>query len=345
MSKKLHLILFFISASLLSGYSQDIHFSQYNETPQFLNPASTGVYSGYIRAIVNYKNQWMAMGKAYSTGAASIDAPLFDKKETKPYLGAGINFFSDKAGESKFGLTQANVCLSVVVPMTRMSKISVGFSGGGAQHKANLEGLQWGNQYNGKGFDTNNPSFEEHPINSFTYFDLGAGIYYEYFSGKATMTRNEQKRFAIGFACFHMNQPKQKYFMIEEKLYPKFVVSMNSHFDITGTRFSLLPSFACFIQKKSHEYNVGIVARYRVRNGTKITGFYSESGIALGVNYRINDAFIPQVYYEIADFAIGISYDYTTSKYASTAKFVGSIEVSLKYHIMKGAVMKNKDVI
>ena len=55
-----------------SLFSQDIHFSQYNETPQLINPAATGLYNGYVRAIINYKNQWMAMGKAYNLSLIHI---------------------------------------------------------------------------------------------------------------------------------------------------------------------------------------------------------------------------------------------------------------------------------
>ncbi len=36
--------------------AQDVHFSQFTETPQLLNPGATGVYSGYMRGIINYKN-------------------------------------------------------------------------------------------------------------------------------------------------------------------------------------------------------------------------------------------------------------------------------------------------
>ena len=39
--------------------AQDVHFSQFNETPQLLNPGATGVYNGYMRGIINYKNQGM----------------------------------------------------------------------------------------------------------------------------------------------------------------------------------------------------------------------------------------------------------------------------------------------
>jgi type IX secretion system PorP/SprF family membrane protein len=328
-------ILFIVSNNLVS---QDIHFSQYNETPQLINPASTGLYNGYVRAIINYKNQWMAMGKAYNTSAASLDLPLFDKKPNKSYLGFGFNFFSDKAGDSKFGLTQVNLCLSAILPLTRTSKLSFGLTGGGAQHKANLESVSWGNQFNGTTFDTQNiPSGEALAVNSFMYADLGAGINYEYFSGKESMERDEQKRLSIGFACYHINQPTQTYFTINEKLYAKFVGNMAGNFDLSGSRFSLLPTLACFFQGKSREYDAGCAINFRIRNGTKVTGFYSESGLAIGINYRFKDSFMPTIAYHIGNVAIGFAYDYSTSDYAQANKHFGSLEVYLRYNIIKGA--------
>jgi hypothetical protein len=74
-----------------------------------------------------------------------------------------------------------------------------------------------------------------------------------------------------------------------------------------------------------------------LRNGTKVTGFNSESGLAIGINYRFKDAFIPTVSYHIGNVAIGFAYDYSTSDYAQANKHFGSIEVYLKYNIIKGA--------
>ena len=179
-------------------HAQDIHFSQFNETPQLLNPGATGVYSGYIRAIANYKNQWAAMGNAFNTVASSVDMPLFDKNEKKAHLGVGLNFFSDKAGDSKFGLTQVNLCIAGILPVdAKGSKLSMGVSIGGAQHKATLAGLQWGSQYDGAGFNTAMSTNEALGVNSFTYFDLGAGLFYQYLQPICHIIFQKQKNIFV----------------------------------------------------------------------------------------------------------------------------------------------------
>ena len=334
-----------LTAASLPAAAQDVHFSQFTETPQLLNPAATGVYNGYMRAIINYRNQWSAMGKAFNTGAASFDIPMFDYNERKAHLGAGINFFNDRAGDANFGLTQVNICIAGILPVSRESKFSMGISIGGAQHKANLNSLTWGNQYNGQGFDPNINSYEDKPINSFMYADLGAGIYYEYNTGKVTFERNEAKRLGIGVAYYHINRPTQKYFSVSEKLYGKIVATINGHFDKTGTKLSVRPSAMFALQGPSMEITAGCALRYRLKNGTKITGFYSESGIAIGVNYRVNDAVIPYLFYEFKDLGIGISYDLNVSSYKAASHMNGGVEVSLKYFIQKGPLFKQKKML
>jgi type IX secretion system PorP/SprF family membrane protein len=325
--------------------AQDVHFSQFSETPQLLNPGATGVYNGYMRAIINYKNQWMAMGKSFNTQAASFDIPLFDYNQRKAHLGAGLNFFNDKAGDSQLGITQVNVCLAGILPVSKESKLSLGISFGGAQQKVNMSSVVWGSQYNGTGFDPSLNSNETATSSSFAYLDLGAGLYYEYFSGKATLDRNEAKRLGIGVAYYHLTQPEQKYFSVSEKLYRKLVVTVNGHFDRSGTKISLRPSALYVLQGPSSEISIGCAVRYRLKDGTKITGFNNETGISIGLHYRVKDAFIPQVYFEMGNLGVGVSYDLNVSSYKVATRSNGGPEISLKYFIQKGALFKQKNMI
>jgi type IX secretion system PorP/SprF family membrane protein len=332
-------------AITFSGVAQDIHFSQYLETPQLINPATTGVYNGYIRGIVNYKNQWAAMGNAFNTMAASVDIPAFDYNERKAHLGVGMNFFNDKAGDAGLGLTQLNLCFAGIIPVSRASKLSMGISVGGAQHKANLSSLSWGNQYDGDGFDPLINSGEANSINSFMYADLGAGMYFETTLGKRTLDRTEHKHFGIGASYQHINRPVQKYLSMSEKLYSKLVVNMDGFFDRSGTPLSILPSGILFLQGPNTEITLGCGLRYRIRNGTKITGFINETALGVNVAYRVGDAFIPSLKFEMQNFSVGVSYDVNLSAYKAVSRMNGGVEVFLKYYIEKGALFKQKNVI
>ena len=77
-------IIIFCVISIISGISvisgQDIHFSQFNNTPLIINPALTGVFNGNHRVFLNYKDQWRSIGAPYKTYAISYDVVLFKEK-------------------------------------------------------------------------------------------------------------------------------------------------------------------------------------------------------------------------------------------------------------------------
>ena len=342
--RTLRLCVQYFSLSLLSivnCFAQDIHFSQFTETPLLINPALTGLYNGEQRASLNHKNQWTVMGNPYKTTAASFDMPMFNDKKNQGYLGAGINIFRDKAGDSQFGTTQVNLSISGILPMDEFNKISVGIQGGIAQRSANISTLQWGSQYSGQAFDTNLPANETNNLSSFNYADMAAGAVYEFSNANSSSFSQDVLKINAGISCYHVNKPLQKFIVSgSERLNKKWVAYSAMRWDIPDTKISLVPSVMYLKQSTSSEINLGTAIRYKVQSGSKITGFYSESAVSFGCHYRFKDAIIPQLYYEVADYAIGISYDFNTSAYSEVSNAKGGIELSLRYTNLKGALRK-----
>src|ERR1017187_2869726 len=103
--------------------AQDIHFSQFNQSPLTLNPALAGT-TVWIRASMIYRTQWSAVTVPYQTLGASFDIKskrrwIKVKNETEKYrksgengFGWGINFFNDRAGDGKIGTWQLNASLA-----------------------------------------------------------------------------------------------------------------------------------------------------------------------------------------------------------------------------------------
>lgn len=324
-----------------TAFAQDIHFSQFSETPLLVNPSMTGLYEGYQRVAINYKNQWVAMGSPYNTGVATFDMPFFNDKKDKGYFGAGLNVFKDKAGDSQFGTTQVNLSVSGILPMNEFNKISVGLQGGFAQRSANITALQWGNQYTGQALDPNLPSNEINNLSSFSYADIATGVVYEFSNVNSSSFTQDILKINAGVSCFHINKPVQKFFQSgSELLYQKWVAHSAARWDIPGTKFSFIPSVMYLKQGSFSEINLGTLIRYRMQSASKITGFYSESAVSFGCHYRFKDAVVPQFYFEVADYAIGISYDINTSSYSEVSNAKGGIELSLKYTNLKGALRK-----
>ena len=85
-----------------SGAQVDPHFSQYYAYPLYLNPTFTGVINGDYRATAIYKNQWLSVGKPYSTAGLSLDMTTFSG------LNIGVNIFQQTASDGGYHYTQGS---------------------------------------------------------------------------------------------------------------------------------------------------------------------------------------------------------------------------------------------
>ena len=94
--KKIITYLFIIGT--LSATAQDIHFTMYDAMPITTNPATTGVFNGDFRGVINYRNQWATIGSPYKTYALMVDGGFFKNKWKNGYIGAGLNLYKDVAG-------------------------------------------------------------------------------------------------------------------------------------------------------------------------------------------------------------------------------------------------------
>lgn len=340
MKKYLIIVTLFISSL---GFAQDVHFSQIQESPLWLNPANAGFMDGYFRAVANYRNQWMAMGKAYQTMAISVDASLLKTKRNKAYLGLGLFVFNDRAGAAKMGTTQGQLHLNAILKTGKRSKLGGALYIGFNQNTANYAGLTYGNQYNGKEIDNTLASGEVVTYGSFINTDVGAGINYEFSSANIDMLRDDIFSLKIGGAVHHLNQPVQKFASGSTyKLPMRFVGNIQSRIDIKGTKFAILPSVIYLRQATASEITVGTHLRYRFKNPTKVTGVKSETGLNIGVYYRVGDAVIPQLNVDMGKYAIGLAYDLNISKFRQVSNLNGGFEIYLKFMTLDDALFKRK---
>ena len=336
---KKYLCLFTFISWLASA--QDVHFSQVQESPLWLNPANTGFFSGYFRAVANYRNQWASMGNPYQTMSISVDAATLKSYKRKAYMGVGLFVFNDRAGVAKIGTTQVQLNISAILKSGKNSKLSGGINVGYSQNSANYAALTYGNQYTGKDLDQSIPSGEAVSYRSFVNVDVGAGVNYEYSTAKIDMTHDDIFSIKFGAAVHHINRPTQAFSTGSSYQLPmRFVGNVQARFDIKETKLSVLPSLIYIRQATAQEINVGAHVRYRFKNDTKITGFITETGLNVGVYYRVNDAIIPQVNLDMGKYAIGLSYDINISKYRQASKSQGGFEIYLKFISLSNSLLK-----
>ena len=95
-------------------------------------------------------------------------------------------------------------------------------------------------------------------------------------------------------------------------------------------------------QATATEITIGTHLRYRFKNPTKVTGVKSETGLNIGIYYRVNDAVIPQINVDMGKYAIGVAYDLNVSKYKQVSNLNGGFEIYLKFMSLDDALFKRK---
>ncbi|MDG1475832.1 MAG: PorP/SprF family type IX secretion system membrane protein [Vicingaceae bacterium] len=329
-------VLLFVGFISMKVVAQDVHFSQFGQTPQLINPAATGVFEGNVRAFLNYRTQWTGIGKGFRTYAASFDAPLRFKKGRRrnqgAYLGLGLNFYNDVAGTSNFGSSQTSISVSGILPISEQHKFSLGIQTGLGQNSVNLSSLTWGNQYNGLAFDTQLATNELYGLRSSQYLDLGAGVFYEFKTEGTSFLSSDVSSFNVGVAGYHLNEPAQEFLAFTTDNLPmKIVAQFSGTFDLGLVPLSLVPSVFYATQASSKEITPGMLLKFRRGHETKYSGMFKEAAIYFGAHYRVGDAIIPEIYLEFTDYMIGFSYDYSNSDLAKSAGGANGIEFSIRY--------------
>lgn len=317
---KILLILFFLPTML---FSQDIHYSQFNSSPQNLNPAQTGIFNGDWRFVGNYRSQWSAIPVPYKTFSMASDTRIkTNLKNDVPAAGLIIN--SDQSGDSRFTTAQVFLSAAYIKQLTADSTnfLSIGIQPGISTKKFNVNKLSFDSQFDGDQYNASLSNLENFNNTKITYFDLGAGLVYLW-------RKNERTQLNIGASLFHMNQPKQSFFNNETKLDIKTTITAIAQFAI-ATQLDVLPSFLYQRQGRYNEAVLGAFLKYYLM---QINGH--PAAISLGAFYRYKDAFFMVANMDYQNFIFGISYDANTSKLLEATNRRGGFELSVIYIFKK----------
>ena len=332
-------LFFFCTISL---FAQDVHFSQLNQSQLLLNPANTGFFDGYSRAVLNYRTQWKAGGAPYQTIMAAFDANAGVKKSRKAFLGFGGFIYQDKAGDGSWKTLNADFLGNVIVNVGKYAKLSGAIGAGIGQTATNNSNYSWGAQYTGTQFNTNLPSYETfNNSRNFTWFDLSSGVNLDIDKLSQQFARNNRFALRIGFAGYHLNSPKLEFTTnAPQDIARRFVANAQARFDISESPVSIMPSFIYMWQGNYKEANIGTFVRYRFKDETKTTGLRSETALHIGCYYRVGDAFIPQFMFELKSWMFGFSYDETFSSYKQANRGLGAFEISLRWMNTRSGLFK-----
>jgi len=296
------------------------------------NPATTGVFNGDVRGVLNYRNQWASIGNPFTTYSIQLDGGLFKKKWKRGYLGVGLGAYKDKAGASNFGTTKINLSLSSIVYLDDKNSAAVGLMGSWAQNSIDPNNLKWDSQFNGQSFSATAPTFENFTYNSINYFDFSAGALWAYGSGAKTLSSQDGFNTEVGIAFYHVTQPNQQLkFGAKDKLYSKWSFHSESNIGLANSKFALRPKAIIYFQGPAREITVGMLVRYMLVQESRYTGIFKEMAISFGGYYRVGDAFSPSVEFEMSSFSIGVAYDMNISGLTAATSGNGGPEIFIKF--------------
>lgn len=318
--------------SLLTG--QDIHFSQYMNSPLNLNPAQTGFFRGSSRFVLNHRNQWASVTIPYSTFSGSFDMQLLKRKFKQDIIGLGIVFSNDKAGDAAMGTTQGSLSLSYTKGLNRRNShfLSVGIQGGAAQHRVDYTKLSFDNQYNGDHYDPSLYNGENFSKSNFFYFDISSGVHWY-------LQLQDQLIFNAGFSAFHLNQPQLSFFNNSDViLYTRYVFYGNAAIGL-GVNTDMIPSLLIMKQGPYTEFCIGTDFKF-ISN----SNLYYYSAITTGIFLRNKDAVIIKAGLEQQKWTFGISYDFNFSDLTPASKYLGGYEISISYIVNQTRPKKAKDI-
>jgi len=332
--KKLQVLILLIPFAYL-GYAQDIHFSQFFEAPQSVNPALTGYFVGEHRIIVNYRDQWKSMGSPYNTYAFSYDVGVKKSTAKTGYLAIGGMFYNDEAGALNLKTTQGILNLAYHLKVSDNQTLGAAIQAGFGQKSIDMTAAQWDNQYDVTvgGFNPDLPSGETEQFNSFTYPDLGCGILYTIKGTNTHMTSNDGFRANFGVGAQHINSPKMLFYSGSDssKLSPRISAHGQFMIGVANSNLAIVPGFMYYTQGKMQEIYFGCNLRYMLKERSRYTGFINDAYFSIGGYHRFAESGIFFAQLEVNGISLGVSYDVNVSNLRNVTSGRGGLELSLKY--------------
>jgi len=301
------LSILFINASS----AQDLHFTNYNSSPQNLNPALTGDFRGTMKFGGIYRDQF---SQFFENGFRSFGGFLqhnfsFETREGD-CVSAGGFLDADQSGDLSFGSTRAGLNLSYNLAGGENHVFTLGLQGVFINRK-----LDSGNATTGNFLETGNHGEDiTGLIQGYqrSQFDFGVGIRHKmYFSDKVISN--------LGVSVYHLmasnespTNPSLDYIPLRLNVHGEVLIK-------TGKSTGLKPRFYYTKSEQASEL------AFQVLNGFSL----AKQNIEVGVGYRVNDAIQFLLGIPFRGWNINAAFDMTTSSARAYNNSFGAFELGL----------------
>ncbi len=300
-------------------HAQDLHFSQFFNSPLTTNPANTGfIPDADYRIGGHFRNQWSSILSApYRTLSIFGDAQVLRNQFENGWLGLGAVLLSDQAGSGGLRSTKIYGSVAYHQMLGLSSLLTAGFNLGWANKRIDLTKLTFPSQFNGQFFDNSIDPGIAFVNNNVSYFDMQVGLNYAYFP-------NENTYLNAGYSIQHVNRPQETFFTESadsSRIAMRHIGFLNALLKVND-RWIINPNAYYTIQAKASSFMLGMNANYNLSGA-------GEKQLILGAYYRNGDAIIPMVGFEISNIRFTFSYDATTSALKHFNNMQGAQEFNL----------------
>jgi type IX secretion system PorP/SprF family membrane protein len=318
MRKKIIILMGFLSSLfVMPVQAQDLHLSQFFETPLLRNPALAGIFEGDIRVQAVYRDQWNSVTTGYRTGSLSGEYKMPVGKGDD-FVTWGMQLFYDRAGSVSF--TQSKILPALnyhkSISNEKNTYLSLGFMGGWVQHSIDLSKVTTNSQYDGMGLGENitDPTY--------SYLDGSVGM-----SLNSVMKNHPDNNYYVGGAYHHFNRPRNSFYKNKNiEINPKWVFSGGLKLGVNEYTYITLQGD----HSRQGSFKETI---FGAMYGLKIGAYPDEPDYAIhfGTFIRWNDALIPVVKLDYNPFSVSVSYDANISKLKPSSHGRGGFEIAISW--------------
>lgn len=300
-----------------ASWAQYFQFSQYNFTPQRINPGQVAS-SDYAALSFDYRNQATDGGFHLTSNILNVSYP-FISRTGRRWSGAGLTFMDDRSGQAGiFNTQEAGLSYALNVPLAKYQTISLGVKALYQSRKIDLAGLYTGSQYvPDRGFSEVLSSGENVGQFNTNFFSFSAGLYWQQTDGVGT-------RLAYwGVSFFDFNKPDNSFLGKGSQLNSTFVASLGLR-AYQRNNVSLFPEILYTRSAANNLLNAGLVTRYDIKPFSKQGSTY----LNIITKYVVGRSGIAGLQLCKENLTVGISYDFplVSKNVANT----GAVEVGVE---------------
>lgn len=316
-----HCLLLCSLQAAVALHAQDLHFSQFFNSPLTTNPANTGfIPDGDYRLGVQFRNQWSSvMTLPYKTMSAFGDVQVAKNGSENGWVGLGAVILRDVAGSGNLTSNKIYGSVAYHQMLGYASLLSAGFNVGYASKQINAANLKFPDQFDGKFFDNKLPTSVLLTNTSIGYLDLQAGLNYALFPTDKIYVN-------AGASVHHINTPRESFFTTDgsgpdNRIPRRFIGFLNGSF-MLNDQWIINPNAYFTTQARTSQLVLGANAHYNLSGD-------GENVLIAGAYYRHKEAVIPMVGLGYKDYMFTFSYDATISTLKNYNATRGAFEFSL----------------